>query len=166
MFEITLRETVEADYSFLKQWFECPENNVLFTSELRNILEYKKFFFLMALSDKKNMYYSVLEKSSSTLIGFVALINIDYGDQLAQIWYLLGDNSFRGKGIMTRAVQMVLSKAKQELALHSVHTWVVEDNIASIKVLERNGFEEIGVQREAYFYEKIYKDRILFHKIL
>ena len=163
---IALREAAEGDYECLRTWFEDPGNNVFFTSDLRGIQEYRKIFLLMALKNKRNRYYVINTEESSDAVGFIALINIDHGDGFGQLWYVLGSGNYRSKGVMTRAVHLLLAKAKQELGLHSVFTWVVDDNVASMRVLEKNGFARMGVQREAYCHEGVFKDRILFDKLL
>ena len=40
--KIAIRESTEQDYGCLKAWFEEPDNNIFFTSELRDIADYKK----------------------------------------------------------------------------------------------------------------------------
>tara|TARA_Y100000294_G_C8511209_1_gene318894 strand:+ start:286 stop:780 length:495 start_codon:yes stop_codon:yes gene_type:complete len=163
--EIYIKRTEDKDYEFLKKWFEEPENNRLFTSEFRNINEYKKMFLLMALSKKENIYYTVFSKTERP-IGFVALINTDYIDRSGQIWYVMGDKNYRGKGLMTLAVELFLEIVKDELGLHTVYTWIVEDNLRSIKVLEKNGFSQMGIQKHSFFDGEKFKDKIWLDKIL
>lgn len=166
MSSITLRAAEEGDYDTLKTWFEDPANNVYFTSDLRNIAEYKKMFYLMALRDRKNAYYMIESVPDGTPLGFIALIEIDHGDRIGQIWYVLGEKARRGGGIMTEAVQQLFRKAKNELGLHTIYGWLVHDNVASIRVLEKTGFSRIGVQREAYYDGEQFKDRILYDVVL
>ena len=77
---IAIRESTEQDYGCLKAWFEEPDNNIFFTAELRDIADYKKIYFMMALKNKGNVYYTITLKNSREPVGFVALINIDHGD--------------------------------------------------------------------------------------
>jgi hypothetical protein len=51
--KIAIRESTEQDYGCLKAWFEEPDNNIFFASELRDIADYKKIYSLMALKNKK-----------------------------------------------------------------------------------------------------------------
>lgn len=163
---VTLREAMESDYETLKEWFEDRENSIYFTSELRTMEEYKKMYYLMALRDRKNSYYMIESDDVDHPIGFIALITIDYGDGIGQLWYLLGDKSQRGRGVMTAALEELLEIARDDLKLHSIWGWIVEGNIASIKVLEKCGFQRIGVQRESYYFDGQYKDRIIYDKLI
>ena len=162
--KIVLKESTEEDYSYIKKWFEYPQNNIFFTSEFRNIKEYKKIFYLIALKKKENKYFTIFVEDRP--VGFIALINIDYGDKFGQAWYVMGDKSLKGKGLMSQALGLLLKKAKDKFGFHTIHTWVVDDNMSSIKVLENNNFNRIGMQRESYYSKGEYKDRILFEKIL
>ncbi|GED57883.1 GNAT family N-acetyltransferase [Brevibacillus formosus] len=53
------------------------------------------------------------------------------------------DKSFWGKGIATNALSLFL----EELRIRPVYARVAHDNIASIRVLEKNGFQPFGVDR-------------------
>ena len=164
--EIVLRETREDDYRHLKGWFEDRSNNIFFTSDLRDIPEYKKIFFLMALKNRKNQYYTIDLSENLEPVGFLALINIDHGDKFGQLWYVVGKTGGRNRGVMTKAIALLLDKARDELGMHSVFTWVVDGNVASIRVLEKNGFRKMGIQRDAYCRNSEFRDRILFDRLL
>ncbi len=161
---LEIRKTSIEDYLFLKKWFEDQKNNTYFSSQLRNITDYKKIFLQLALSKKTNNYYTIVEDTKP--IGFIAIFNIDFIDNLGELWYVLGDKNYANKGITSKAVNSILEIAKKEFKLHTIHAWVVEDNIVSSKVLTKNGFEYIGSQKEAYYNNGIYKTRLLYNKIL
>jgi len=161
--DVKLRKTTIDDYPHLKNWFENPENNVFFTSEFRGLKSYEKIFLQMALSKKQNQYFMIVNHDQP--IGFIGLINIDYQDKIGQTWYLLGDKTFAGQGVVSMALELLLIEAKK-IGLHNVHTWVVENNPGSIKILKKNAFRTVGIQKEAYFYEGQFLDRVLFEKIL
>ena len=152
---LEIRKTNIDDYVFLKKWFEDQNNNTYFSSELRNIKDYKKIFLQLALSKKSNSYHTIVEDTKP--IGFVAIFNIDFIDNLGELWYVLGDKDYAKRGITSKAVNNILEIAKEKLKLHTIHAWVVEDNIASSKVLTKNGFEYIGSQKEAYCNGTSYK---------
>lgn len=159
-----IRPVVAEDHETLKPWFEDPENNRMFTSEFRNISEYNKMFLLIALKRPENAYYMV--EHNGVAVGFVSLIHIDATDRSGQLWYVTGEKERRGKGAMTAAVSKLLEIACDELDLHTAYTWVAEENIGSIRVLEKNGFSMFGRQREAFFDGERFKDKLWFDKIL
>ncbi len=69
---------------------------------------------------------------------------------------------FAGKGIMTRAVALILPFVFDTLQLHRIEAACLPDNIASRRVLSANGFKEIGY---AEYYLQIngeWRDHVLF----
>ena len=69
---------------------------------------------------------------------------------------------FAGKGIMTRAVALILPFVFDTLGLHRIEAACLPDNTASRRVLMSNGFREIGL---AEYYLQIngeWRDHVLF----
>ena len=100
--------------------------------------------------------------SDDAPIGLVALSNIHHMFKTATLWFLLGDKSYANQGYTTRAVSKILSLGFQGLGLQAVNAWAVDQNIASIKTLERNNFRFIGRQRECHYINGCPCDRLLF----
>jgi RimJ/RimL family protein N-acetyltransferase len=97
--------------------------------------------------------------------GLVALSDIDRDFRTATLWYLLGDKRLRGTGQTSRAVAALMEEAFYELSLDAVTAWVVDGNVASIRVLERNGFRPAGRQRRCHRIDGVAKDRLLFDRL-
>jgi RimJ/RimL family protein N-acetyltransferase len=95
-------------------------------------------------------------------IGLVALSDISATHGTANLWYVLGEKAFGGRGYTTRAVAGMLILGFGELGLHSVQAWAVEANGPSIAVLERNGFRRVGRLRECHTVGGQRYDRVLF----
>lgn len=82
----------------------------------------------------------------------------------SEIGYLLL-NDYCSKGIMTEAVSLICDEAFEELDIIRITGLVYAPNIASQRVLEKNGFIREGVQKDAvYKNEKIY-DLFLYGKL-
>jgi RimJ/RimL family protein N-acetyltransferase len=69
-----------------------------------------------------------------------------------EVGYWIGPN-FKGRGITTGAVGQIVSMAFKDYNLLRLYAEVFENNIASARVLEKNGFS-----LEAKFNSAIYKD--------
>lgn len=68
-----------------------------------------------------------------------------YGINLAQepnamLSYCIFDRAFWGRGIAARAIAMFLETAGAKLGLRTIGAFTYSDNLASISVLEKNGF--------------------------
>lgn len=84
------------------------------------------------------------EGREEQLVGGITLSNIRRrAAQFVSLGYWMGENH-AGKGIMTEAVGVVLPFIFEVLNLHRVHAAFLPNNIASRRVLEKNGFVEEG----------------------
>lgn len=66
----------------------------------------------------------------------------------AEIGYFIGE-PYWNKGIATRAVKLIVDYGFRELGLARIHTGVFDYNEASMRVLEKCGFEKDGVFKKA-----------------
>lgn len=77
--------------------------------------------------------------------------------------YCIFEKSCWGKGISSRALSLFLNEIAEKYALSSVGAFTFADNIASIRVLEKNGFsvKESFVEdgRESVYLEYRVQDR-------
>jgi RimJ/RimL family protein N-acetyltransferase len=95
-------------------------------------------------------------------VGIVGLSGIGRLRRTANLWYVLGDKRHAGRGHTHCAVRRMLDDAFGQLELASVSAWAVEQNVASIRVLEKNGFRLIGRQRHCHWIDGAPVDRLLF----
>jgi ribosomal-protein-alanine N-acetyltransferase len=70
-----------------------------------------------------------------------------------------------GRGLATGAVGEVVTYAFDELALHRVEAATLVDNLASQRVLEKNGFDRIGLARGFLRIAGDWRDFYLFQRI-
>lgn len=69
-------------------------------------------------------------------------------DEKRFIQYIISDflsSEFRGQGIMTKALKVLLEEAEKNLRIDRFSGWVEEGNPASAKVLERLGFAHTDI---------------------
>ncbi len=96
------------------------------------------------------------------LIGKIKLSNLVRG---ACQWAVLGywlDEDQRNKGYATQAVRGILRFAFQELGLHRIQASVLPSNLPSIRVLEKCGFERIGLARQYLKINGVWEDHYLY----
>lgn len=117
---------------------------------------------LRVLAQRPNHVLRVFVDEHGQPIGLVALSNVNLGFMTALLWYVLGEKTHAGKGYTSRAVAALLHAGFGDMALEAINAWVVEENHASIRVLERNGFRQTGRQRQCHVVDGRRCDRILF----
>jgi RimJ/RimL family protein N-acetyltransferase len=94
-------------------------------------------------------YFHLRTLVDDTLIGFVALFNIKWSNQSAEMAIGIGVPEYRGKGYGGDALRLILNYAFNELNLHRVELTVIAYNTGAIRAYERAGFVREGVKRQA-----------------
>lgn len=96
------------------------------------------------------------------LAGGLTLSNIRRrAAQFANLGYWMGE-PFAGRGLMTEAVGLVVAHAFDGLLLHRVHAAFLPHNMASRRVLEKNGFKEEGFAENYLQIDGKWADHVLF----
>ena len=99
------------------------------------------------------------------IAGTINLFNIVRGAlESGTIGYWV-DQRRNGRGIATRAVAEILTHAFGELALHRVEAATLVDNVPSQRVLEKNGFDRIGLARRFLRIDDERRDFLLFQRV-
>ena len=99
------------------------------------------------------------------IAGTVALSNVVRGPlQSANLGYWVAERA-NGRGLATKAVGELLPIAFGELGLHRLEAGTLVDNLASRRVLEKNGFEQIGIARDYLHIRGAWRDHMLFQRL-
>jgi ribosomal-protein-alanine N-acetyltransferase len=93
--------------------------------------------------------WGIALRSEDTLIGSVTLFHLDFTHRRAEIGYALG-RPYWGKGYMQETLRAVISYAFEVLNLHRIEADVDPRNAASIRTVERLGFQREGYLRERW----------------
>lgn len=97
-------------------------------------------------------------------IGNIKLGNINSQHQTANLSYLIGVKKCWGKGIASLAIGTITKIGFQQIGLVKICAGVYENNIASSKVLVKNGFSLEGRRVGQYVYENSRIDALLYAK--
>lgn len=90
--------------------------------------------------------FYLIKEGSGTIIGRINLVDIDPINGTAHVGYRIGE-AFTQKGIANEALKLLVNLAP-ELNVTQIHAKTTSDNIASQKVLVKNGFERISINEE------------------
>ena len=102
----------------------------------------------------------------SRIAGTVALSHIARGPfQSANLGYWVAQD-VNNRGLATKAVGEVVEIAFDELGLHRLEAGTQVDNAASRRVLEKNGFEPIGLARRYLLIAGEWRDHVLFQRTI
>jgi [ribosomal protein S5]-alanine N-acetyltransferase len=106
--------------------------------------------------------FFIFAADNDDLLGGLTLSNVRRGiTQAAAVGYWLG-LPYVGHGYMTEAVRALVPFAFHELKLHRLEAACLPHNLASIRVLERNGFQREGLARRYLRINGSWQDHLLF----
>jgi [ribosomal protein S5]-alanine N-acetyltransferase len=151
------------DYEIVSRWIAQPEINRWLYAEWRQSGVDEKLVALAAMN-RRNRFFMV-DSADNRPVGVVAISQIVEHDRHCSIWYLLGDHGCAGQGVMGAAVGLVMKIAFADLGIHTIEASVMAGNHASIRVLEKNGFEYVGTMRDGFLFEDRFVDRMLFNAV-
>lgn len=127
-----------------KDYFELyvpPRPNEYFTqSSLHNIIK------SLCKEQDRGECYLYLAYNNDQLIGRANLVNIQ--DGTAELGYRLCQTA-TGQGHATQIVANLIKIAKSQLSLSLIKAHTTTDNLASIRVLEKNNFKHIKTKQNA-----------------
>jgi RimJ/RimL family protein N-acetyltransferase len=98
--------------------------------------------------DGKHIIFGVALNGDNRLIGLVGLKDINYINQSAEFYVIIGDRAAWGKGYGTEATKLMIRYGFLELNLNRIQTQDMEDNIGGWRADEKAGFTYEGTLRE------------------
>jgi [ribosomal protein S5]-alanine N-acetyltransferase len=99
------------------------------------------------------------------IAGTISLTNVVRGAlQSAHTGYWI-DNARNGRGLATGAVHDIVEFAFGEIGLHRLEAGTLVDNLASQRVLEKNGFERFGLAPRYLHIAGDWRDHVLFQRL-
>jgi RimJ/RimL family protein N-acetyltransferase len=108
--------------------------------------------------------YIIEEKSSHNPVGW-ATIRIHLFQRratAADVGLALGEKNAWNKGYGTETSKLLLDEVFRQMNLHRAEWWTFSENIASIQLARKLGFEEEARLRDAVFFDNHYHDLVVF----
>ena len=107
--------------------------------------------------------YAILD--GDEVAGTLGISNVVLGAfRSANLGYWV-DGARNGRGLATRAVAAAVEIAFGELGLHRLEAGALVENIASQRVLEKNGFERIGLAPRYLLIAGAWRDHFLYQRL-
>lgn len=112
-------------------------------------------------TNHKGISWAIVEKESNSFIGYFGFWRMIPEHCRAEIGYALG-HDFWGKGYMSETIRVMMKFGFNTINLHSVEANVNTQNINSIKLLERVGFQKEAHFKENYLFNGQFLDSIIY----
>ena len=115
-----------------------------------------------SLASRQNrMDFSFYDLDKNICVGMAGVTDIDLKNGNAE-FYVFINPELQGKGIGKSITQWTINYSFLQYSLNKVFLKTDTTNRIAIKVYERLGFQQEGVQRKHTFKSGEYKDRVLF----
>ncbi len=142
-----------SDFARLKGWISDEESLMLwsgpfFTHPLDDAQLHAYWLSGQQTPPVRYIYKAVLQPQS-LVVGHIELNNIDWRNRAASVSkVLIGDSAWRGKGIASRMVRLLVDFAFEELHLHRLELKVFDFNEPAIHCYQNLGFKVEGHLRD------------------
>ncbi len=110
--------------------------------------------------------YMIVENETGRTAGAVDLFDYDPVHRRAGVGILVYENSDKGKGLGSAALELLIGHCKNILGLHTLYCDILSGNEAAKKAFVKNGFEICGVKKEWRLIEGEWKDEEMYIKTL
>ncbi|MDI1255240.1 MAG: GNAT family N-acetyltransferase [Flavobacterium sp.] len=113
------------------------------------------------IENNEGINWAVTLKENPDCIGIMGLYRIQKENYRSEIGYMILPE-YNGKGIVTEAVARIVQYGFEILNLHSIEGVIDPDNIASARVLEKNGFIKEAHFKENEYYAGKFLDTVVY----
>jgi ribosomal-protein-alanine N-acetyltransferase len=147
-----------ASREFLTPWEPLWANDELSRASFRRRVRH----YLRDLREDVGYALFVFSAASGALVGGLTLCNVRRGvTQSCTLGYWVGAKYAR-QGYMTAAVRAVIPFVFDSLELHRLEAACLPTNTASIKLLEKTGFQREGLARRYLKINGVWQDHLLY----
>ena len=108
----------------------------------------------------------IIETLEGKAVGAIDLFDFDPFHFRAGVGILIHDKKDRKLGYATDALQLLCSYAANHLRLHQLFANISVDNLVSIQLFKKNGFELTGTKKDWRRTMDSWKTELFFQKIL
>jgi len=153
-----LRALRERNAGFFQRYSPTHDSSYCSLERARSLIEDSR----RDREEGRDYYFGIFLNESEELIGTVNLFHVLRGPlQKCMIGYSL-DRRHNGHGYATEAVSMAVRFSFDELKLHRVEAGVMPENVASMRVLEKVGFQKEGIERKGVKINGRWEDHQIF----
>ncbi len=148
--DIILREIEQEDAADYLNYMGRDEMAPFLTDNNRptNIMEAQRelSYWIGLFSTQRSIYWAIALKENNKLIGTAGFNMISFIHRKAEISYDL-DFDFWGKGLMLKSIKNIM-KFADDIGIVRTQATIIQDNLRSLKLLERCGFAKEGILKK------------------
>lgn len=111
------------------------------------------------------LLFLLIDKESNSIIGRCGLHNWNKEHKRAEIGYIMEDERFKGKGLMTEALNVIMDYGFSKMNLNRIEALVGIENGPSLRLMEKYNFKREGVLKQHRQIDDQFEDSVLFSKL-
>lgn len=120
--------------------------------------------FRQAAADRESIMWAITVKGSDRLVGYIGFWRMIIQHHRAEVGYALHPDLW-GQGLASEALAAVVDHGFTSIGLNSVEASASPENLASIRVLERNHFVKEGHFRENFLVNGVFVDSVVYSRL-
>ena len=169
IFSVYLRALEPADAETTHRWRNDETYRKGVTSTTRYVsLETEKRWIEQAIREHENLEqirFALALKRNGEMIGMMQLLDIDMINRNAAFGIMIGGDRHRGIGYVIEAGYLLFEYCFIELGLERISARVLENNRSSRRMLEKFGFVQEGLLRNAIYKGGQYRNVVMYSAI-
>ncbi|HCI54554.1 MAG TPA: GNAT family protein [Bacteroidales bacterium] len=166
--EINLRAVEPEDLELLYEW----ENNSNYWLISNTIVPYSKYLLKKYIENAHRSIFEVGQLrmmidhiETKKTIGTIDLFNFDPFHKRAEVGILIADENYRKKGCASMALKCLIDYSFNTLHLHQLYCNILSNNIESMQLFKKLGFQETGIKKDWIKTNDGYLDEHIFQLI-
>ena len=163
---INLRAIEPTDLDFLYQ----IENDESFWEVSNTQKPFSKFLLQQYLENAQQDIYEakqlrlLIEDKNNTPVGLIDLFDFEPKHKRAGIGIVISQQ-FQDKGFASESLELLINFAFTHLDLHQLFANITDDNIKSISLFEKLGFEKSGIKKDWIYANDNFKNELIYQLI-
>ncbi|MCQ2289771.1 MAG: GNAT family N-acetyltransferase [Muribaculaceae bacterium] len=165
--KITLRAMEPADIDLIYEW----ENATELWTVSDTVAPYSREALMLYIANCANDIYTnkqlrlmISLNATGETIGTMDFLNFNPIHNRAELGIFIC-KKYQGQGLSAETMKIVNNYAACGLGLRSLYAYIPEDNAASIAMIRRAGFEEVGILQSWIKTGRDYHNVVLLQKI-
>ena len=158
---VLLRELRESDMELLNSLMNDSEINSNIIGWSKPVTMSDQITWFKSLNNDQNVRYAITDKDSEVVCGTGIISRIDWKNSNCSIDIKLDPNC-QNKGYGTETIKLLVKYAFDELNMNTIIVKILDYNLASQKIFEKNGFKKAGVLRKNVFKKGKYNDIYIY----
>lgn len=160
--KVVLRGLRRDDLARYRGWLENPEATHFMESGWRPVSDTElEEIYKASTEPDDTVVFVIVDKASDTPVGVCGLYLIHWVCRRGEFRILIGDDSFRDKGLGSEAARLTVAYGFDKLNLETIYLGVNADNKAAIASYENAGFLREGIRRRLIYRNGRYYDALM-----